>query len=114
MSQESLHVIKPDTLHMADDGTLKFYFSDVLTSKDDLTLLAWAQDIRDGRPEEINLDIVIDLPLLVREMLEYGYCGKLPDGKYHTEMNLKPAFDAVKKQLQDSLTLLDKIVYEKE
>lgn len=114
MSQPSLHTVVPEGIIMADDGTLSFYFSEALDGVDQLALQAFAMDFvnLESSDTEVNVDIIVDMPAMIKDMLEISYGFLQSDGTFLVDGDKRTAFESVKKQLQDSLALLDKIVYE--
>lgn len=111
-SNDSKFVVEPTDLHMDADGKLFHYFSDALDSPDQVKMREWAYDLLDNKTaQETNVSILVDLPKMVEGMLDGGYAQAMPDGSFLADPGIKPAFDGVKRQLEEALALLNRLQY---
>lgn len=110
--KDSKHVVKPESIMMDSDGTLSYYFSNVLEEPNQQAMEEWAHDLTSNGEEEVNLSIVVDLPTVIEDLLAYGHGSKKDDGGYLVDACSRPALAAVRKQLTAALAMLDRIEYD--
>ena len=113
----ALHTCVPEHFHLDTDGQLKLYFSEALDTLDQREMQCFAMNYVNSEGQdgpEVNLDIVLDLPKMFLSTVVGTYCEPLPNGTFLTEVSQRGAFEKLKKDLLESIAILDKIVYEGE
>lgn len=110
--KDSAHVVTPDNIHLDQDGTLHYYFSDALDGEDQDALRSWGHDLVGTGAAEANVSIVVDLPTMVHDLLAIGFGSEKEGGGYLVESEHRPRFDALKQQLERTLALINAVTYE--
>lgn len=108
------HNVTPTSLILEDNGTFSFYYSDALIDEEQSAMDAYAEDFvnNEGSGEEISLSIIVNLPALVSNLIDGDYCHRIPGGKFKANVTERAALESLRKQLQDSIDILDRVVYE--
>lgn len=112
------HVVPVSSLNVDRDGNLYAYLTDSMLSEEETPLLEWAQktvrDLDDLRAPEHTLAFVLDLPTAMLEILGED-CGHVKlNGRFEIDADQRERLTVVRKQLEDSLALFDKIDYVRE
>ena len=112
-SKDSKFVVESTNVFMDPDGKLFHYFSDALEDPDQVKLREWAQETINPTDmhSESNVTIVLDLPKAVEGILDDCYALAMPDGSFLAELDIKPAFEGLKRQLEEALALLNRLQY---